>query len=79
MEALVAPDPDDADRRSGHRARENASTRPVPARASRLTRPQIIAALKRAGRKRGIEAEAERLREAFRQGWTHQPPLVEDV
>lgn len=37
------------------------------------------AALKRAGRQRGIkaEAEAERLREVFRADWAHQPPLVE--
>ncbi|MEE1806505.1 IS110 family transposase [Streptomyces sp. BE133] len=52
---------------------------PTPTRAARLTRPQITAVLKRAGRKRGIEAEAERLREAFRQDWAHQPPLVEDA
>ncbi|MFJ3640666.1 IS110 family transposase [Streptomyces sp. NPDC090108] len=44
---------------------------PTPTRAARLTRPQITAALKRAGRKRGIEA--------FRQDWAHQPPLVEDA
>ncbi|GGT51684.1 mini-circle putative transposase for IS117 [Streptomyces kurssanovii] len=60
-------------------ARELLKLVPTPARAARLTRPQITAALKRAGRKRGIEAEAERLREAFRQDWAHQPPLVEDA
>ncbi|MGW0577850.1 IS110 family transposase [Streptomyces sp. NPDC002920] len=52
---------------------------PTPARATRLTRTQLQAALKRAGRKRGIEAEAERLRDVFRADWAHQPPLVEDA
>ncbi|GAA2639164.1 hypothetical protein GCM10010307_38250 [Streptomyces vastus] len=41
--------------------------RPGP-RAARRSRTQLQAALKRAGRKRGIEAEAERLREVFRAG-----------
>lgn len=39
----------------------------------------VQAALKRAGRQRGIEAEADRLREVFRANWAHQPPLVEDA
>ncbi|WP_327299075.1 IS110 family transposase [Streptomyces sp. NBC_01197] len=50
---------------------------PTPTRAARLTRAQLQAALKRAGRQRGIEAEAERLREVFREDYTHQPALVE--
>lgn len=58
-------------------ARELLKTAPTPSRAARLTRTQIQAALKRAGRQRGIEAEAERLREVFRGEWAHQPPLVE--
>ncbi|MFD9790355.1 IS110 family transposase [Streptomyces sp. NPDC059070] len=60
-------------------ARELLKTAPTPAQAARLTRPQLQAALKRAGRKRGIAAEAERLREVFRAEWAHQPPLVEDA
>ncbi|WP_327350391.1 IS110 family transposase [Streptomyces sp. NBC_01304] len=60
-------------------ARELLKVAPTPARAARLSRSQISAALKRAGRKRGIEAEAERLREALRADWAHQPPLVEDA
>lgn len=52
---------------------------PTQARAARLTRTQLEAALKRAGRKRGITAEAERLREVFRADYAHQPPLVEDA
>ncbi|MEU5525283.1 IS110 family transposase [Streptomyces sp. NPDC047860] len=60
-------------------ARELLKAAPTPARAARLTRTQLQAALKRAGRKRGIEAEADRLRDVFRAEWAHQPPLVEDA
>ncbi|MGK5545436.1 IS110 family transposase [Streptomyces sp. URMC 127] len=60
-------------------ARELLKAAPTPARAARLTRTQIAAALKRAGRQRGIDTEAERLREVFRADWAHQPPLVEDA
>jgi transposase len=60
-------------------ARELLRLAPTPSRAARLSRTQIQAALKRAGRKRGIEAEADRIREVFRAKWTHQPPLVEDA
>ncbi|WP_326693217.1 IS110 family transposase (plasmid) [Streptomyces sp. NBC_01795] len=60
-------------------AREPLKTAPTPAQAARLTRSQIIAALKRSGRKRGIEADAERLREALRGDWARQLPLVEDA
>ncbi|MEU6511253.1 IS110 family transposase [Streptomyces sp. NPDC046942] len=60
-------------------AHELLKAAPTPARAARLTRTQLQAALKRAGRKRGIEAEAERLREVFRADWAHQPPLIEDA
>ncbi len=52
---------------------------PTPTRAARLTRTQLQAALKRAGRQRGIEAEAERLREVFRDDYAHQPAPVEDA
>ncbi|MFF0216720.1 IS110 family RNA-guided transposase [Streptomyces vinaceus] len=52
---------------------------PTPAKAARLTRTQLQAALKRAGRQRGIAADAERLREVFRGDWAHQPQLVEDA
>ncbi|MGA4946917.1 IS110 family transposase [Streptomyces cinereoruber] len=50
---------------------------PTPAKAARLTRTQLQAALKRAGRQRGIAADAERLRTAFRADWARQPELVE--
>ncbi|MFF8861708.1 IS110 family transposase [Streptomyces sp. NPDC015139] len=60
-------------------ARELLKLAPTPARAARLSRTQIQAALKRAGRKRGIEAEADRIRDVFRADWAHQPALVEDA
>ncbi|MGW2935228.1 IS110 family transposase [Streptomyces sp. NPDC001156] len=60
-------------------ARELLKLAPTPAKAARLSRTQIQAALKRAGRKRGIETEADRLRDVFRADWAHQPPLVEDA
>ncbi|MEU3934474.1 IS110 family transposase [Streptomyces sp. NPDC029044] len=52
---------------------------PTPTQAARLTRTQLQAALKRAGRKRAIAADADRLREVFRADYAHQPPLVEDA
>ncbi len=52
---------------------------PTPAKAARLTRTQLQAALKRAGRQRGIAADAEQLREVLRAEWAHQPQLVEDA
>ncbi|MFE9688131.1 IS110 family transposase [Streptomyces sp. NPDC006285] len=60
-------------------ARELLKSAPTPAKAARLTRAQIQAALRRAGRKRGIEAEADRLRGIFRGNYAHHPPLVEDA
>ncbi|MFD5057097.1 IS110 family transposase [Streptomyces sp. NPDC058394] len=60
-------------------ARELLKAAPTPTRAARLTRTQLQAALKRAGRQRGIEAEADRLRDVFRADCAHQPPLVEDA
>ena len=60
-------------------ARELLKTAPTPTRAARLTRTQLEAALKRAGRKRGIEEEADRLRDVFRDAYAHQPLLVEDA
>ena len=60
-------------------ARELLKSAPTPAKAARLTRAQIQAALRRAGRTRGIEAEADRLRDIFRSDYAHQPPLVEEA
>jgi transposase len=52
---------------------------PTPTQAARLTRPQLKAALRRAGRQRGITATAVRLQAIFRRTWLHQPPLVESA
>jgi transposase len=60
-------------------AQELLKAAPTPTRAARLSRTQLQAALKRAGRRRGIPAEAERLREIFRGDYAHQPALVEDA
>jgi transposase len=60
-------------------ARAVLSTAPTPAQAAGLTLAQYRAALKRAGRVRGIDAEAERLRELFRRDAAHQPDLVEQA
>ena len=54
-------------------ARELLKPAPTPARAARLTRTQLPAALKRAGRNRGIDAEADRLREVLRADWAQAP------
>jgi transposase len=52
---------------------------PDPAAAAQLTLAQLRALLKRAGRVRGVDAAAARLREAFRQEQMRQLPLVEQA
>ena len=47
--------------------------------AAKLTLAQLRALLKKAGRSRGIDAEAQRLREAFRHEQMRQLPLVEQA
>jgi transposase len=51
----------------------------TPAAAATLTLAQLRALLKRAGRSRGIDAEAARLRDAFRAEQMRQLPLVEEA
>lgn len=51
----------------------------TPEQAARLTRTQLRAVVRRAGRKRGIEAEADRLREILRRPQMRQPSLVEQA
>ncbi|MEV6057267.1 transposase, partial [Streptomyces sp. NPDC052107] len=51
----------------------------TPERAAKLTRTQLRSLLKTAGRQRGIEAEADRLREAFRLPQMRQLPLVQEA
>jgi hypothetical protein len=50
---------------------------PTPAAAAKLTLSQLRALLRKAGRRRSVDAEASRLREAFRAPQMHQLPLVE--
>ncbi|WP_019611153.1 IS110 family transposase [Nocardiopsis sp. CNS-639] len=60
-------------------ARAVLAAAPTPARAARLSLAQLRSALKRAGRQRGIEEEAKRLRGIFRATWAHQPQRIEDA
>ena len=52
---------------------------PTPADAARLTRARLAALLRKAGRQRGIDEEATRLRAAFREEQMRQLPLVEQA
>ena len=71
------------DRRPGGLAHPDAcavlAIAPTPTQAARLTRPQLQAALRRAGRQRGITAVSVRLQAIFRRTWLHQLLLVENA
>jgi len=58
-------------------ARTILAAAPDPATAARLTPTQLRALLRKAGRSRGVDPEATRLREAFRAPQMRQLPLVE--
>ena len=60
-------------------ARAVLAAAPTPADASALTLAQLRGLLKKAGRRRGIDTEAARLREAFAAGQMRQLPLVEQA
>jgi len=60
-------------------ARAILAAAPTPAAAGKLTLTQLKTLLKNAGRRRGIDAEATRLRDAFRAPQMRQPPLVEQA
>jgi len=60
-------------------ARAVLAAAPTPAAAAALTLTQLRALLKKAGRSRGIDIEATRLRDAFRIPQMRQPRLVEDA
>jgi transposase len=60
-------------------ARTILAAAPTPADAARLTLAQLRALLRKAGRSRRIDAEATRLRDAFRAGQMRQLPLVEQA
>jgi transposase len=58
-------------------ARTVLAAAPAPADAAKLTMTQLRCLLKKAGRSRGIDAEATRLRDALRTEQMRQLPLVE--
>jgi transposase len=60
-------------------ARTVLAAAPTPADAARLTKARLAALLRKAGRQRGVEAEAARLHAAFRQEQMRQLPLVEQA
>jgi transposase len=60
-------------------ARAILAAAPTPADAARLTLAQLRALLRRAGRQRGTDAEAQRLRGALRLEQMRQLPLVEQA
>ncbi|MEU6540201.1 IS110 family transposase [Streptomyces sp. NPDC047000] len=60
-------------------ARTVLTAAPTPAQAAKLTRAQLRSLVKKAGRKRGIDAEADRLREAFRTPQMRHLPQVEQA
>jgi hypothetical protein len=60
-------------------ARAVLAAAPTPADAARLTKARIASLLRKAGRQRGIEDEAARLHDAFRQEQMRQLPLVEQA
>ena len=60
-------------------ARTVLTAAPTPAKAARLTVAQLRAALRRAGRQRGIDAEADRLRTILRTEHGRHLPAVEDA
>lgn len=55
------------------------SAAPTPGRAAKLTITQLQAALRRAGRVRGIDNEAARIRGVFRGNHARHPQAVEDA
>jgi transposase len=60
-------------------ARAVLAAAPTPARAAKLSLPQFQATLRRAGRVRGLDTEARRLKEIFRGDYARQPQAVEDA
>ena len=60
-------------------ARAVLAAAPTPADAATLTLAQLRALLRKAGRSRGIDTEAARLRDAFRRQQMRQLPLVEQA
>jgi transposase len=64
---------------SSREARATLALAPTPALAATLRRPSLRAALVRAGRQRGIDAEVERILAGLRGEQLRQPPRVEQA
>jgi hypothetical protein len=60
-------------------ARAILAAAPTPRTAATLTKTQLRALLVRAGRRRGIDADAERLQTVLRAEYLHHPPVVENA
>jgi transposase len=60
-------------------ARALLAAAPTPSKAARLTRTQLVAILRRAGRVRLLPVEATRLQQVLRADYLHQPAAVEDA
>jgi len=60
-------------------ARAILAAAPTPAAAAALTKPQLRALLKRAGRQRGLDIEAARIQAALRAPRLRQLPMVENA
>jgi transposase len=60
-------------------ARAVLAAAPTPRAAAKLTKTQLRALLRRAGRQRGIDAEADRLQAILRADYLRQLTLVEDA
>jgi transposase len=69
----------DAERFTGRAARTILAAAPTPALAQRLTLGKLRTLLIRAGRQRGIDAEAARVHAVLATPQMRQPPLVEDA
>ena len=60
-------------------ARAVLAVAPTPAAAAKLTKARIAAALRRGGRKRGVDKLAERLHQDLRRPQLRQDPMVEEA
>lgn len=60
-------------------ARTILAAAPTPAQAARLTRARLRSLLTKAGRRRYLDRDVDRLQEVFRSDYLHQPPQVEDA
>jgi transposase len=64
---------------SSPEARAILAIAPTPAKGARLTKPQIVAALRRAGRHRGLTSLAAAIQQRLRTPQPHHPAVVEDA